>query len=227
MTKTRSPETLVDLLQSENVVTFAKMQNALGAASRATTFRYLKHVQYMRSYNHNGRFYSFRDPSNFDRWGLYFYRDVCFSRDGKLGDTVRRLVRESEAGTTQRELQNLLKVRVQVLLLEAVRQNKIRRELVEGFYLYIHNDPVISDTQLKCRLERIASFHQPQGLVKVDEHIVIEVLLILIQHPDYKPANVARALRGHIPSISKEQIVEVFSRYNLEEIGKKKGSAAS
>lgn len=93
--------------------------------------------------------------------------------------------------------------------------------------IYRPNDPVISDTQLKCRLERIASFHQPQGLVKVDEHIVIEVLLILIQHPDYKPANVARALRGHIPSISKEQIVEVFSRYNLEEIGKKKGSAAS
>jgi len=227
MTKKRSPETLIDLLQSKNVVTFKEMQNALGAASRATTFRYLKHVQYMRSYNHNGRFYSFRDPTNFDRLGLYFHGDVCFSRDGKLGDTVRRLVRESEAGTTQRELQNLLKVRVQVLLLEAVRQDKIRRELIEGFYLYIHKDPVIGDTQLKSRLERIASSHRSQDLVKVDEHIIIEVLLILIQHHDYRPADVARSLRGHIPPISKEQIVEVFSRYNLEEIGKKKGPAVS
>ena len=227
MTKNHSPEILEDLLQSKNIVTFDEMQNALGAASRATTFRYLKHVQYMRSYNHNGRFYSFREPSNFDRWGLYFHGDVCFSRDGKLGDTVKRLVRESEAGTTQRELQNLLKVRVQVLLLEAVRHDKIRRELVEGFYLYIHNNSVIGDTQLKSRFESIASSHRPQGLVKMNEHIVIEVLLVLIQHHDYSPANVTRALRGHIPPISKEQVAEVFSRYHLEAIGKKKGPAVS
>ena len=223
----RSPDMIIQLLQSKDVVTFEEMQNALGAASRATTFRYLKQVQYMRSYNYNGRYYTFRDPTCFDRWGLYSYGDIYFSRDGKLGNAVRRLVRESEAGMTQRELQNLLKVRVQVLLLEAARHDKLRREIVEGFYLYLHNDSAIGDTQLKNRHGHIASLRSPQDSVKVDDHIIIEVLLILIRHPGYRSADVARALRGHIPPITTEQVIEVFSRYDLEETGKKGGSMVS
>ena len=74
---------------------------------------------------------------------------------------------------------------------------------------------------------RIASHRFPQVSVKVDDHIIIEVLLILIRHPSYRPANVARALRGHIPPITTEQVNEVFSRYDLEEIGKKKGATVS
>jgi hypothetical protein len=181
----------------------------------------------MRSYNYNGRYYTLRDPTLFDRWGLTSYGDIYFSRDGKLGDTVKRLVRESEAGMTQRELQNLLKVRVQVLLLEATRHDQILREQVQGFYLYLHNNPAIRDTQLKSRHDRIVSHRSPQDSVKVDDHIVIEILLVLIRHPGYRPAAVTRALLGHIPPITTEQVIEVFSRYKLEEIAKKKGSTVS
>ena len=223
----RSPDMIVRLLQSKGIVTFEELQNALGAASRATTFRYLKQVQYMRSYNHNGRYYTSRDPTLFDRWGLYTQGDIFFSRDGKLGNTVKRLVRESEGGMTQRELQDLLKVRVQVLLLEAVRHDKIRREQVEGLYLYLHNDSTIGTTQLKNRHTRASSHRCLQACVIIDDHIIIEVLLILIWHPVYQPADVTRALRGHVPPITKEQVIEVFSRYDLEAIGKKKGSTVS
>ena len=108
MTK-RSPDMLAKLLQSTTLVTFEQMQGALGDASRATTFRYLKQVPYQRSYNHNGRYYTNPDPTLFDRWGLASHGDVHFSRDGTLGATVKRLVRESTAGWTQRELQALLR----------------------------------------------------------------------------------------------------------------------
>jgi len=220
----RSPDMIAHLFQSKDVVTFEEIQNALENASRATTFRHLKQVPYMRSYNYNGRYYSLRDPTLFDRWGLTSHGDIYFSRDGKLGDTVKRLVRESEAGMTQRELQNLLKVRVQVLLLEAVRHDKILREQVQGFYLYLHNNPATRDTQLKNRHDHIVSDRSLQDSVKVDDHIIIEVLLVLIRHPGHRPVDVVRALRGHVPPITMEQVKKVFSRYKLEEIGKKKGS---
>ena len=75
----------------------------------------------MRCYNHNGRYYTRRDSARFDRLGLYSLGEIHFSRDGSLGMTLKRLIRESEAGLTHRELQDLLHVRVQVLLLEAVQ----------------------------------------------------------------------------------------------------------
>jgi hypothetical protein len=221
----RSPEMLIDLLKSKGVVTFSDLQKALGSASRATTFRYLKRIKYLRSYNHNGRYYTYRDPALFDRFGLYSRGDIHFSRDATLSDTLRRLVRESQAGWTQRELQELLRVRVQVLLLEAVRHDEIRRERVAGFYLYLHLDPAIGQNQLQRRQERIAAC-QPRGeaRVGVDDAVIIQVLLALIRHPGSRPADVVRTLRGHSPPIVLEQVVYIFARYDLEDVGKKGGS---
>lgn len=215
---------IIDLLRKKKVVKFKEIQNALGTASRATTFRYLREVQYMRSYNYNSCYYSNRDPTLFDRWGLYSYGDICFSRDGKLDKTVTRLVLESEAGLTQRELQDLLNVRVQVLLLEAVRHKKFCRDRVGGFYLYLHNDLTIMESQLQVRRSRIAASlpGETKDSVQITSHIVIEVLLVLIRHPDSGPSDVAFALRGPVPSITVEQVESVFTRYSLEEIRKKK-----
>jgi hypothetical protein len=56
----RTPEILLQLFQAKDVVTLDDLQNALAQASRATTFRYLKQVQYLRSYTHNGRYYTHR-----------------------------------------------------------------------------------------------------------------------------------------------------------------------
>ena len=220
----RSPEMLIHLFKTQGVVTFADLQGALGNASRATTFRYLRRVKYLRSYNHNGRYYTRRDPARFDRVGLYSQGDIHFSRDGTLGDTLKRLVREAQAGWTQRELQELLRVRVQVLLLGAVRHAEIRRERVEGFYLYLHIDPAIGQSQLQRRQERIAARGSGDAArVGVDDEIIIQVLLVLIRHPGSRPADVVRALRGRSPPIILEQVVHIFSRYDLHDVGKKGG----
>jgi len=221
----RTPEMLLQLFQTKEVVTFEELQNTLGQASRATTFRYLKQVPYLRSYNHNGRYYTRRDPALFDRFGLYSRGNIHFSRDGTLGDTLKRLVGESEAGWTQRELQALLRVRVQVLLLRAVRQEAIRRETVSGLYLYLHIDRAIGEIQLQRRQERIAAQQSGEtAIVRLDDAVIIQVLLILIRHPGSRPAAVVRTLRGHSPPIGLDQVVEIFTRYDLDDIGEKGGS---
>ena len=225
----RTPDMIVQLLRSKKVVKFEEIQEALCAASRTTTFRFLKQVPYVRSYNYNGCYYTSRESTIFDRLGLYSYGDICFSRDRKLDKTVSRLVCESEAGLIQRELQDLLKVRVQVLLLNAVRHEIIYREKVKGFYIYLHSDPAIREAQLKVRHSNIATstYSEPDDSLQIDSHVVIKVLLVLIRHPSLGPAEVVRALRGYVPPVTMEQAVSVFDRYSLEEIGKKKGSTVS
>ena len=132
---------------------------------------------------------------------------------------------ESEAGWTQRELQALLRVRVQVLLLRAVRQEAIRRETVSGLYLYLHIDPAIGEIQLQRRQEQIAARQSGEtAIARLDDSMIIQVLLILIRHPGSRPANVVRALRGHSPPIGLDQVVEIFTRYDLNDVGKKGGS---
>jgi len=194
----RSPEKLLKLFESNEVVEFKDIQSALDNASRATCFRYLQQVPYHRSYNYNGRYYTRKDPTRYDRLGLFSHDGIFFSRDNTLGETIRRLVWESEAGWTQREFQDVLRVRVQVVLLNSFQRGKIAREKVHGFYVYLHPDPAVREAQLNQRQER-TSFEVPvkEGEPEIGDPVIILVLLTLLHHPAAKAADVVRYLRWH------------------------------
>jgi len=213
----RSPEVLLALLKANPVVELDDIRAALVGASPATAFRYLRQVPYRSSYNYNGRYYTLHDVSRYDPFGLLRHGDIYFSRDGTLKPTVRRLIWESEAGLTQRELQELLRVRVQSFLQALVKAREVERERLEGIYHYLHSQRGIRTAQLQRRLEHIAVAKERQ--VEIDDTVVIRVLLVLIRYPGSRPADVVRHLRGHTPLIVSPQVEAVFTRYAIGEKG--------
>ena len=217
----RSPDLLVPLLTS----TFDQLQHALGQPSRRTTFRYLRQVRHLRSYNHNGRFYADRAPARFDRFGLLSLGDVHFSRDRSLAATVQRLLGESPDGWTDKELQALLHVPVHPFLLAAVRQGRARRERLGGVYVYLCSDLQAGDNQLRARQARLAASRSSDLAASLEPGLIIEVLLVLVRHSGSLPAQVARRLQGHSPPIELAQVQAVFDRFDLTGIGEKGGSA--
>ena len=216
-------EILSEFLNADSAVDLSQLQAVLGGASRATVFRYLARLPYRRSYNHNGCYYTRHDPSRYDRFGLRVIADVRFSRDGSLQATVRRLVGESEPGCTQRELEQLLRVRVQSVLLAAVEQGGLVRQRVDGIYVYFHPKRVAHRAQLQRRREQCAAGVATAVPVEpaVDDQVVIEVLLVLIRHPGCQASNVVRRLRGRCPPITFQQVQAVFRRYDLDQVGEK------
>lgn len=218
----RNVQLLIKLLRERGPVELSEIQEALVGASRATVFRFLAQVPYRCSYNHNGRYYTLHDTGRYDRHGLYSVGDIHFSLDGTLTATVVRLVREAVHGWTQRELQELLRVRAQVVLLEAVRRDEIHRERIERFFVYTHVDPDIRREQLRRRQEQIESVRAEQEAREISDATIIEVLLVLIRHPGSRAGDVVRRLRGHEPPIPGGHVQAVFERYDL---GEKRGSA--
>jgi len=213
----RSAKMLVRLLESKSVAEFEDLRSALGGASDATVFRHLKRIPYRSSYNHNGRHYALHDPAKYDRWGLHSVGDIHFSVDGTLKATAVRLVRESEAGWTQRELQELLRVRVQLFLLAALREGAIEREKIGRPYVYLHVDPEVRAAQVRRRQQRIADAAHEE--TQVDDEVTIRVLLVLLRHPGSQPGDVACHLKGRSPPVSLAQVNRVFSQYGLGEKG--------
>jgi hypothetical protein len=219
----RSCEAITDLLASTDVVQFKDIQTALDHVSRATAFRYLKQVPYQRSYNHNGRYYTRKDPARYDRHGLFSCGDIHFSRDGSVSETLKRLVHESLSGLTARELQTLLQVRVQVFLLDAVRHNAVTREKIGGLFVYVHTDSAVRERQLQQRHEQVEARESALANDLLTDAVIIAVLLTLLHHPEAKAGDVVRYLQGHSPPIPMAQVDAVFARYDLASIGKKGG----
>ena len=218
MTRHRSPDLLLELLKSKRVVDLPTIRSALGDVSHMTAFRYLRQVPYRRSYNHNGRYYSHHDPSRYDRFGLWSWQDIHFSIDGSLKNTVRRLVQEAEAGATQRELQERLRVRAYNTLLDLLRKGEIDRERLARIYLYLHPDGRVRAAQLGRRRELLARDAESHG-AEVTDAVIIQVLLTLIRSPGLGPAEVARRLRGHSPPVKRPEVKAIFTRYALGEKG--------
>jgi len=212
---------LEKLFDVKPVIVLKEMQKALDSASRATIFRLLVKVNYCRSYNRNGIYYTKHDPTRYDKHGLFSYKGIHFSRDGNLAATVARLVRESSFGHTQRELQELLQVRVQTSLLTMVHDKHLARCKVAGQFIYLHSDSEIRMEQLTKRRELLEQ--RRLELKEVTDAVVIQVLLILIRHPGSRTVDVARRLKGHSPPITIQHVRVVFDRYDLGNVGKKGG----
>ncbi len=223
----RSVERLRNLFAAETVVDFPRIRTVLGDASAMTAFRYLRQLPYRRSYNRNGRYYCLYEPSRHDRLGLWSVGDIHFSVDGSLGQTVRRLVYETPAGATHRELQERLGVRVHNTLLTLLRRGEVDRECLVRRYVYLHIDAEGRIEQIQRRQALIGAGERVPVEADIADEIVIRVLLTLLHHPEAKAAQVVRSLRGHSPPISMEQVDAVFARYDLESIGKKGGGSIS
>ena len=199
------------LLAHRPVADLAQLQRALGSDSRMTVFRRLSALGYLSSYTHTGRYYTLASVPVFDADGLWRFEGIGFSRNGTLKATVHRLVETSEAGRTQHELQLRLGARVHNPLLELVEGRRLRRDSVEGEYVYLAAKRARASAQMARRRARPPAASTPA--------IEIEVLLEVIHGARVPPPQAATvtarlAARGIVVGVA--DVAAVLERYGLK-----------
>lgn len=213
------------LFRRRHVAGLDELYEALGTRSRMSVFRRLTEVGYLSSYTHAGRYYTLREIPRFDEHGLWFHRELGFSRAGTLKETIARHVPVAEAGSTPAELEQLLRVRVYNPLLDLVREGRIGRERFAGQNLYLSAEAGCAAAQLARRqeLERLATETRP-----LSPTVTIEVLVEALQLSRVKldPATIAARLAARNIEVTLEQVRQIFDSYGLI-AGKKTPGRAS
>lgn len=209
-----SPKTLIEVFCQHKVLNKEKMLKLSGCSSM-TAWRILSKHGYMTSYNFNATYYTLADIPQFDKYGLWSYRNIRFSRYGSLTDTVTALVSNSTLGLDANELLGLLAVNVTPTLTKLYGAGKIKREKVCGVFVYLHPEDKERQTQLTKRqtlrekaLERMA-LPEPER--------IIAVLVELIKRIELKPKQIARRLSAKGIKITSTEIQAIFVNYKLTE----------
>lgn len=127
---------LVSLLNEQKVATMPQLKAALGTSVTYTVLRKLSPVGYRTSYSHGGTYYTLDSIARYDQLGLWFYRDIGFSRHGTLLDTAQELVTRSAAGCQVPELEEVVKVVAKDALRQLVQAGRLFRREWQGRYLY-------------------------------------------------------------------------------------------
>lgn len=214
-----SEEALRRLFRRQPVNELAELQRVLETTSRMSVFRRLKVLGYLSSFTHGGRFYTLEELVCFDQWGLWFHRDVGFSRAGTLKATVVELVEGSSAGMTPKELVALLKLPVPGSLYntlhELVGSGRVRHQKDRTLRLYLSADAARGEEQLAERQRRTVCRQPPPAQVPTETVIAVLVETLQVADAAVAASVVADRLRARNLDVTAEQVEQVFAHYGL------------
>jgi hypothetical protein len=226
MALTASEAAVVERLRHLRVATMATLRNLLDI-SHMTVVRALRKHGYLTSFNHNSTFYVLADIPRFDGDGLWWYRDIGFSRHRTLQATLLALIERAPAGCTVGELELRLATPAGNLLSRLSAQGVIGRMPLGRCAVYLTADPH-HQAQQRARRHQLAAPtmapHSPCRLPDLPPTTLIELLVQLLRTPTASPASLSQTLQARGLTIAADQVRHVFDFYDLK---KKRGPLPS
>lgn len=143
------------------------------------------------SYNKNGRFYVMPEIPKFDKKGLWNYRGIRFSRFGTLKQTVIQLVKASENGLSASEIGSLVGLDPRSFMLQFRNIAEIRREKIEGKYIYFSS----ANTEYIAQKEKREAAVREKLLQLPSDSEATLILVDIIKHPNTTIEDSVRRLR--------------------------------
>ena len=173
--------------------------------------RFLAETGYYSSFTHNGGWYTLRSIPQFARNGLWFYRDIGFSRAGTLTKTLVALISASPAGMSAEMLGETLRCRCHGVLVNLWRKGAIMREKVGRCQFYFAADPHKSASQRQA----LAARHPPKESFSAEMAVLI--LAEFIRSPDSSFEQLAEKIsRIKNVTVNPQQIEVLFDQHGLK-----------
>lgn len=170
--------------------------------------RFLTKTGYFSSFSHNGKWYTLTSTPRFNSKGLWFYRDIGFSKYGSLTHTLVNLVEKSTSGMTADQLGQLLRCRCHAILVQLYRQGHLQRQKHGGSYMYLTSDPVKADAQKKA----LQTEHTP-----LSAELAVQILVVFIQEPGLDLKQLAKSVFQKTGvRINTDQIQTLFDTHGIK-----------
>ncbi len=173
------PNVIRKLLQSNKVMSLKQIRYKIPDRPRSSLFRDLKKVELLTSYSHAGQHHALKSMVKFNPNGLWFYEQISFSKHGTLKNTLVKIISNSPAGMTHKELKTLLRIQVQNPLTHLIKNGTLQRRLLsDQVFVYLSYDDSSAQAQWQ---KRLALNEKALSVTLPSETIIIDILLEIIR----------------------------------------------
>jgi len=180
-----------DMFKEFKVLTLEQVSQKNKCSVRTVQRQFAK-LRVLRSYNKNSRYYTLANIPDFNKNGIWRYRDIFFSKYGNLKQTVKQLIFVSDCGLNGNEIGEIVELLPRSFMHHFREMEGVLREKHEGAYVYFSNNPRVYAKQNSNRI-------RGRDARKIDDTVAVKILVEYIKHPD-RPArelsNVLRDRRG-------------------------------
>jgi hypothetical protein len=181
------------------------------ACSIPSTRIKIKQWQSYTSYNKNGQFYTLPSVPCFNENGIWQYQNIFFSMHGNLRKTVVFLVQNSDTGLSGEQLSSLLGLPYRSFLHHFKNISGIRREKMQGVFVYFSDDPTQHERQVKNRVVSVCRVVKP-----LTHSEVIIILVALIKKQTFTAKHLLALPDVQKNKISTDSIQEFLKQHGLQ-----------
>ncbi len=171
-------ELLPSCLIKNKIASVKELKSVLDTDSRMTVFRRLSELNYISSCSHSGKYCSLRRTARFNKYGLWLFNSVLFSKYGTLKNTLESLISTSSDGYTASELNKIAKCKADDVLLELKKSKSISRKKISGVYVYFSKEPNSGRKQELNRKGSMRYHDNPNSLPKISVNELNAALII-------------------------------------------------
>ncbi len=111
----------------------------------------MKEWQIYNSYNKYGKYFTLPNIPKFDRYGLWKYKGVFFSRYGNLENTITHLVKNSETGLDASEIGKILGLLPRSFMSHFQKVPGLIREKHQNIFVYFSDEKDVYQRQKNKR----------------------------------------------------------------------------
>jgi hypothetical protein len=208
------------LFRRKTVADLHDLMKTLETSSRMTVFRRLKPLGYQSSFTDAGKYYTLVEIPVFDDFGLWFHREIGFSRAGTLKATIFEIVESSKAGMAPKELLWLLKLKMPNSLHNALRElarsDLLQRQVVDGVHLYTSQHADRAEEQIRMRRLEIRQDGLTSAEPSLETTIAVLVEAIRAGTTLASPTTVSSRLSASGIAVPVDQVVLIYRRHGLD-----------
>ena len=210
MIKLENESNALHVLNEKKIFTIQQLSDLL-ECSRRTAQRRLKEWKTYNSYNKYGKYFALPNIPKFDKYGLWKYEGVFFSRYGNLENTITHLVKNSEMGFNASEIGKIVELLPRSFMSHFQKVPGLIREKHENIFVYFSGEKDVYQRQ-KNKREEAAKEKELQLPSDAD---AILILADRIKNPKSSIEDSARRLRRKGMSINPSAIRNLLDYHNI------------
>ncbi len=199
----------ISAFTTKKVMTIVEILESLDC-SITTARRRLKEWSVYTSYNKNGRYYTLPQIPQFNKKGLWKYRDVYFSKHGSFKKTIIHFVKTSRKGLSNSEIEELLGINPNSFLPHFEGMVELKKERCGRDVVYFSTEEEAYRIQKENRFPP-----EPPTLQLPPDAITIIILLEIIKKPGRTIQELTKGLQKTGHDIETQTIQNVFETHGL------------
>lgn len=197
-------------MRRAKVVSIEHLCHPLGC-SEVTARKLMKEHRAYTSFNHNARYYALPETANFDEDGLWFLKNIGFSRHGNLTRSIIQLIAKSESGLSLSQLKDKLHIKHNSFQSLIREHPQLWKEKHGGRAVYFSLDKTTFKQQKNARIEQLA-----RSKKTISDTTALWIIVERLKYPEVSLKIICKRLKKKTGPLDWQQVDRFFLEQGLD-----------